>query len=59
MNCQILFTAKEMSGLVRERYCKPSTMLRYRVGSSRSGESNFDNLRETAIDEEIGFAWSI
>lgn len=56
MNWKTLFTAKEMSSLVREKYWRLPTMLFYKVGSSKSRESDFDNLREAAIRDEMGFA---
>lgn len=56
---QILFTAKEMSGCVNDKFWRLPTILWYKVLSSKLGESNLDSLSEGAIGVVIGLARSM
>jgi hypothetical protein len=59
MNCDTMLMAKERSSLVRERYCRDPTVLRYIVGSVIVGPSYLLKVDEADIGEEIGFAKSM
>ena len=59
INWESLLTVKVMSGLVRDKYCKASTVLLYKVASGRGSPSKAERLVEEAIGELRGFASSI
>lgn len=56
MNCDNLFTAKEISGLVKARYCKLPTTLLYSVGSCNRAPECIDSFGDVAIGVVTGLA---
>jgi len=59
INCDSLLTAKEMSGLVRDKYCRLPTAMRYCVGSSIAGPELSERVVCGHIGVEIDLALDI